>query len=99
MMPRSEFSALCLLVALGLPAVAREAPAPAAPEKDGRDTRDYRFPARADSVAAAQNMAHAMALRDYCADARVSAEFVRARLARFSRMTGREETCRSLLDY
>lgn len=100
-MNRGGFSALCLLCALALPAVAQEAPAraAAAPGKDGRDTTGYPFPARADTVAAAQNMAHAMALRDYCADARVPAEFVRERLARFSRMTGREETCRSLLDY
>jgi hypothetical protein len=65
----------------------------------GRDLAGYRFPALAATVAAAQNMAHAMILRDYCANAGLPAEFVRERLARFSRMTGREETCRSLLDY
>jgi Tfp pilus assembly protein FimV len=88
------------------------APAPApAPEKtdqpaaapvsgkDWRDVSGYRFPALASTVAAAQNMAQAMILRDYCANAKVPDAFVRARLARFSRITGREENCRSLLDY
>ncbi|MDR1064616.1 MAG: hypothetical protein LBL48_11935 [Azoarcus sp.] len=73
---------------------------PAKPSgEDERDTSGYRFPALAVTVAAAQNMAYAMILRDYCANARLPAAFVRERLARFSRMTGREESCPSLLDY
>ena len=90
-------------------AVAAAQEAAAAPEETeqsvpssgegGRDLAGYRFPALAATAAAAQNMAHAMILRDYCANAGLPAEFVRERLARFSRVTGREETCRSLLDY
>ena len=64
-----------------------------------RDVGGYRFPALASTVAAAQNMAQAMILRDYCANAKVPDDFVRERLARFSRITGREENCQSLLDY
>ncbi|MDR1462996.1 MAG: hypothetical protein LBI68_07670 [Azoarcus sp.] len=70
-----------------------------ASEDDKRDTSGYGFPALAVTVAAAQNMAYAMILRDYCANARLPGKFVRERLALFSRMTGREESCRSLLDY
>ncbi|MDR2689236.1 MAG: hypothetical protein LBB76_05700 [Azoarcus sp.] len=66
---------------------------------DWRDISGYPYPALAVTVAAMQNLAYAMTLRDYCADLRVPAEFVRERLARFSRMTGREEDCKSLLDY
>lgn len=64
-----------------------------------RSTAGYPFPALADTVARMQNVAHAMRLRDYCADRRVPDEFVRARLQRFSQLTGREETCTTLLDY
>lgn len=64
-----------------------------------RDVSGYRFPAVGKTVADMQNAAHAMRLRDYCADARVKDEFVRERLTRFSAITGREETCRTLLDY
>ncbi|MDR0700879.1 MAG: hypothetical protein LBF61_00460 [Azoarcus sp.] len=98
------FLAVLPLSAAGLlfvPALAQEAPRqPAKPSgEDARDTSGYPFPALAVTVAAAQNMAYAMILRDYCADTRLPMEFVRERLARFSRMTGREETCKSLLDY
>ena len=67
--------------------------------EDWRDTSGYPFPALADTVAAAQNMVHAMLLREYCANKKLSDDFVRGRLARFSRITGREEDCQSLLDY
>ena len=71
----------------------------AAPGKDWRNTSGYPFPSLADTVAAAQNMAQAMLLRDYCANRRLPDDFVRDRLARFSRITGREEDCQSLLGY
>jgi hypothetical protein len=74
-------------------------PDAAKPKDDWRDTSSYRFPALASTVAAAQNMVYAMSLREYCADAKVPGEFVRERLARFSRITGRAETCQSLMDY
>ncbi|MDR2093010.1 MAG: hypothetical protein LBP58_06825 [Azoarcus sp.] len=85
----------------GPPPSAREGTTPPAKPSgdDARDTSGYAFPALAVTVAAAQNMAHAMILRDYCANTRVPMEFVRKRLARFSRMTGREESCQSLSDY
>jgi hypothetical protein len=67
--------------------------------KNWRDTSGYPFPALADTVAAAQNMVQAMILRDYCANKKISDDFVRERLNRFSRITGREEDCQSLLDY
>jgi hypothetical protein len=69
------------------------------PKDDWRDTTGYRYPSLASTVAAAQNMGYAMTLREYCADTKVPADFVRERLARFSRITGREESCQSLLDY
>jgi len=68
-------------------------------DKDWRSTEGYSFPAIAQTVAAMQNLAHAMHLRDYCSDRKVTDDFVRERLARFSQLTGRQETCRSLLDY
>jgi hypothetical protein len=67
--------------------------------KGWRDTSGYPFPSLADTVAAAQNMVHAMLLRDYCANKKIPDDFVRGRLARFSRITGRAEDCPSLLDY
>jgi len=67
--------------------------------KDWRDSAGYPFPALADTVAAAQNMAQAMILRDYCANKKLPDDFVRERLALFSRITGREEDCRGLGDY
>ncbi len=66
---------------------------------DWRDTRGYRFPAIAKTVEDLQYLAYAMQLREYCANRRVSDDFVRERLKRFSAMTGREESCRTLLDY
>ncbi|MBS0543890.1 MAG: hypothetical protein JSR40_09180 [Proteobacteria bacterium] len=81
----------------GSKAGALPAKPPARPE--WRDTTGYRFPAVGKTVADMQNAAHAMRLREYCADARVKDEFVRERLERFSAITGRKETCRSLLDY
>lgn len=78
-------------------------PAPVAAATKGvpawRDTSNYLFPAIAKTVTDLQNVAYAMTLRDYCADRRVPDDFVRERLTRFSAMTGREETCRSLMDY
>jgi hypothetical protein len=69
------------------------------PKKSWRDTSGYPFPALADTLAAAQNMVQAMLLRDYCANEKIPDNFVLDRLARFSRITGREEDCQSLLDY
>ncbi len=66
---------------------------------DWRDTRGYRFPAIAKTVEDMQYLAYAMQLREYCANRRVPDDFVRERLKRFSAMTGREENCRTLLDY
>ncbi|ATE62441.1 hypothetical protein CCZ27_03425 [Thauera sinica] len=79
----------------GKPAAAAKPPA----RPEWRDTGGYRFPAIGKTTADMQNAAHAMRLRDYCADARVEDGFVRERLARFSAITGREESCRTLLEY
>lgn len=68
-------------------------------EADFRDTSAYPFPALSRTVRDLQHLAYALQLRDYCADDRVSDEFVRMQLARFSLLTGREETCGSLKDY
>lgn len=88
----------------GAPAEGSAAGAPATPPArkpvpPWRDTSNYVFPAIAKTVADMQNLAYAMTLRDYCADRRVPDEFVQDRLKRFSALTGREETCRSLMDY
>ncbi|MEI2421143.1 hypothetical protein V6O07_12790 [Arthrospira platensis SPKY2] len=64
-----------------------------------RDTAGYPFGAPASTVRAMQHLATAMQLRAYCADPNVPDAFVRLQLQRFSEMTGREESCRSLLDY
>lgn len=80
-------------------APAGEGEQPKKPSDDWRDTSNYIFPAIAKTVADMQNVAYAMTLRDYCADRRVPDDFVRERLKRFSAMTGRDETCRSLMDY
>lgn len=64
-----------------------------------RDTSGYPFPSLAATTARMQNVAHAMRLRDYCADRRVPDAFVRVQLERFSLITGRPESCASLLDY
>ncbi|MBN8442531.1 MAG: hypothetical protein J0M28_12665 [Thauera sp.] len=83
----------------GTPAAASVAAPGKPPRPEWRDTSAYRFPAVAKTVSDLQNLAHAMRLRDYCADGRVKDEFVRERLDRFSVITGRPETCRTLLDY
>lgn len=64
-----------------------------------RDTTGYLFPAISKTTGDLQNVAYAMQLRDYCADKRISDAFVRDRLMRFARITGRVETCQTLLDY
>lgn len=104
-----SFRALVLLLAIAaldvsLPVSAQVPGAPAgaaAPDADRRfrDITGYRFPPLIDTVSAMQNVAHAIQLRDYCADARVPDDFVRAQLARFSRITGRPETCQTLRLY
>ncbi|MGL1834286.1 hypothetical protein ACKVEX_11825 [Rhodocyclaceae bacterium SMB388] len=66
---------------------------------DFRDTSANPFAALSRTVRDMQHLAYALQLRDYCADDRVSDEFVRVQLARFSLLTGREETCASLKDY
>lgn len=66
---------------------------------DFRNTLAYPFPPLSHTVRAMQHMAYAFKLRDYCADDRVPDAFVRVQLARFSLITGREETCRTLADY
>lgn len=79
-----------------------EKAAPATDEtllRDFRDTSRYTFPAVAQTTFDMQLLAYAMQLREYCANRRISDEFVRDRLLRFSAMTGREEDCTSLLDY
>ncbi len=68
-------------------------------DRDFRDTTGYRFPALSRTVRDMQNLAFAMQLRDYCADDRIPDAFVRSQLARFSVLTGRDESCRSLNDY
>ena len=78
------------------PAAAR-VPAPAVPE--WRRTDAYVFRAIGDVTRRMQFVPQAMQLRDWCADRSVPDDFVRARLQRFGRMTGREETCTTLLDY
>ena len=71
---------------------------PAAPP-EWRNTDAYHFPALATTVADMQNLAHAMQLREFCANVRVPDDFVRERLDRFGAITGRVENCSSLLDY
>ena len=73
------------------------ASAPAVPE--WRRTDVYVFRAIGDVTRRMQFVPQAMQLRDWCADRSVPDDFVRARLQRFGRMTGREETCTTLLDY
>ena len=109
--PMSIARALPMLVlTLGLQSVHAQQPAAraaapgAAPETpvarpEWRNTDAYRFPALATTVADMQNLAHAMQLREFCANARVPDDFVRERLDRFGAMTGRTETCATLLDY
>lgn len=70
-----------------------------AQRNDFRKLNGYAFPQVSDTVRDMQNLAHAMQLRDYCADTRIPDEFVRVQLARFSLITAREENCQTLLDY
>ena len=84
-------------------ALAQQAKAPAAARAPGvarwRGTVAYVFRAIGDVTRRMQFVAQAMQLRDWCADRSVPDDFVRERLQRFGRMTGREETCTTLLDY
>lgn len=79
-----------------VPATGLEKPAA---RSEWRNIDAYRLPALATTVADLQNLAHAMQLREFCADARVPDDFVRERLDRFGAITGRVESCASLLDY
>ncbi|NMF87801.1 hypothetical protein [Aromatoleum petrolei] len=78
------------------PAVATDA---AKPDRSFRDISGYRYPALSRTQGDLQSLAYALQLRDYCADERVPDDFVKAQLASFSRITGRTETCRTLLAY
>ncbi|MBW7861626.1 MAG: hypothetical protein KJZ96_12835 [Rhodocyclaceae bacterium] len=64
-----------------------------------RNTGGYRSGSVAQTVRRLQNVATAMQLREYCSDPRIEDEFVRIQLARFSLITGRSESCATLLDY
>ena len=81
------------------PSVPESAPAEAPARPEWRDISGYRFPALARTVADMQFLAHAMQLREFCANARVPDDFVRERLDRFGAMTGRKESCATLLSY
>ncbi|AVZ78846.1 hypothetical protein C3497_04825 [Zoogloeaceae bacteirum Par-f-2] len=70
-----------------------------ADDRAWRDTAAYPFAAWADTALRLELVAKAMQLREYCANRRVPDEFVRERLRRFSVLSGRQEDCRSLLDY
>ena len=87
-----------LLVSAQTPGASAGAAAPDA-DRRFRDITGYRFPPLINTVSAMQNVAYAIQLRDYCADARVPDEFVRTQLARFSQITGRQETCQTLRAY
>ena len=65
------------------------------------DEEPYRYalPARADTQRHLQYLAQAIQLREYCADQSIEDAFVDRQLAAFSRITGREEDCRTLLEY
>lgn len=99
---------LSLLLALltALPALAQTpdpAPTPDEPPPDARKAGDqpyrYPLPAITYTVRQAQHSTQAMLLMEYCADERIADEFVNQRLAEFSRQTGRQEDCRTLLEY
>lgn len=97
---------LLLTFALFAFAVGAQAPDPAAadePLPDARKAGDkpyrYPMPAIAQTVREVQHATQAMLLREYCADEKIPDEFVNERLAQFSRQTGRQEDCRTLLDY
>lgn len=108
MLQRALFASFALLFSAALPAQTAPAQAdvPSAsaaetpkPDRSFRDTTGYRYPALSRTQRDLQNLAYALQLRDYCADDRVPDEFVKAQLASFSRITGRVETCRTLLAY
>ena len=91
---------------LSAPATAQQAEADAPAEGElidarAADGKPYRYPmpAVAETVRDLQHSTQAMLLREYCADKRISDDFVNQRLAAFSRQTGREENCRTLLEY
>lgn len=99
---------LFLLPALltALPALAQAPdppPPPADPPPDARKAGDqpyrYPLPALAQTVREVQHSTQAMLLMEYCADERIPDAFVNQRLAEFSRQTGRQEDCRTLLEY
>lgn len=102
--------ALLLVAVLGglpvsAPAQQGRPPAPAASTErpaqvpEWRRTDAYVFRSIGDVSRRMQFIPQAMQLRDFCADRSVPDDFVRERLQRFGRMTGREETCTTLLDY
>jgi hypothetical protein len=101
------FLALCLPAYASAQAPQTEPPvaaaggiaAPGPGDRSFRDTSGYRFPAVSRTLRDMQNLAYAIQLRDYCSDDRVTDEFVKAQLTRFGAITGRPETCRTLLDY
>lgn len=82
-----------------LPAAIPAAADSAAEEGDFRDTSRYAFKAVAATTFDLQMLTYAMQLREFCANRTIPDDFVKARLARFSRMSGREEDCASLADY
>lgn len=71
--------------------------------KSAREADDipYRYPvpSLAQTVRELQHASLAIQLREYCADEKIPDAFVDERLAEFSRITGREENCRTLLEY
>lgn len=87
------------IAAQALPPIPAGKSAAAGQDSSFRDTSAYRYPALAQTVRDMQNLAYAMQLREYCADRRVPEDFVKEQLARFGRITGRTETCTSLLAY
>lgn len=107
MLLRALFASLTLLLPAALPAQTAPAKADAPPavaetakpDRSFRDTTGYRYPALSRTQRDLQNLAYALQLRDYCADDRVPDDFVKAQLVNFSRITGRAETCRTLLAY
>ncbi len=83
-------------------AAAASVDAPAAADEEDenwRDTSAYPFHTLASISLRLQLVSQAMQLREWCANSAISDDFVRDRLARFSALSGRRETCRSLLDY
>ena len=80
--------------------MALDGPVAGADPEDGfRDLTGYPFPAVSTTLRSMQLVSYAMVLRDYCADASVTDTFLRERLAWFSERTGRNESCRTLLNY